>query len=152
MTVVHAAVTRAPLDVAALLGHVGTPEDGAVLLFLGVVRNHNEGRGVERVEYEGYEPMARQLLEELARRTVERFGVTGVAVEHRLGTLSVGEASVAVAVSSPHRAEAYEASRWLMEELKRTVPVWKQEGFVEGDRGWVPGTDPREGPQDEGGA
>lgn len=148
---IHAAVTREALDIGGLLARVGTPSDGAVLLFLGVVRDHNEGRRVERVGYEGYEPMARDLLQRLAGEAAERFGLTAVAVEHRLGDLGVGEASVAVAVSSPHRAEAYEGSRWLMAELKRTVPVWKQEGFVEGDRAWVPGTDPRVAPAEGGG-
>lgn len=140
---IHADVTRSPLDIGALLQRVGTDGDGAVLLFLGTVRDHNEGRRVDRIVYEGYEPMARELLAALAGQALERFGVTRVAVEHRLGELAVGEASVALAVSSPHRAEAYEASRWLMAELKRTIPVWKEEGFVEGDRAWVPGTDPR---------
>jgi molybdopterin synthase catalytic subunit len=148
VTVIHAAVTSDPLDVSALLGRVGAPEDGAVLLFLGIVRNNNDGRRVERIVYEGYEPMARELLEVLATTAMERFGLSRVAVEHRLGQLRVGEASVALAISSPHRAAAYDASRWLMAELKRTIPVWKEEGFVEGDRGWVPGTDPRLPPEE----
>lgn len=140
---VHAEVTRSALDVGALLERVGSSGDGAVLLFLGTVRDHNEGRRVERIAYEGYEPMARELLLGLAKQAQERFGLSRVAVEHRLGELEVGEVSVAVAVSSPHRAEAYEGSRWLMTELKRTIPVWKEEGFAEGDRAWVSGTDPR---------
>lgn len=141
---VHVRVGRDPLDVAGVLTRVGTEQDGAVVLFLGNVRNHHEGRSVDGILYEGYEPMAEDLLEALAREAVARFGVTRVAVEHRLGGLEVGETSVALAVSSPHRAESFEAARWLMEELKRRIPVWKKERFTEGDSAWVRGRDPRE--------
>lgn len=142
--VIHARVGRDPLDVAGVLSRVGTDRDGAVVLFLGNVRNHHEGRFVEGILYEGYEPMAEDLLRLLSEETVERFGVTRVAVEHRLGSLEVGEASVAVAISSPHRAEAFEAAQWLMEELKRRIPVWKKESFTDGESAWVRGRDPRE--------
>lgn len=141
---VHVRVGRDPLDVVGVLSRVGTEGDGAVVLFLGNVRNHHEGRSVEGILYEGYEPMAEDLLGVIAREAVERFGVTRIAVEHRLGGLEVGETSVALAVSSPHRAEGFEAAQWLMEELKRRIPVWKKERFTEGDSAWVRGRDPRE--------
>lgn len=141
---IHVRVGRDPLDAAGVLSRVGTDRDGAVVLFLGNVRNHHEGRAVEGILYEGYEPMAEDLLRILSGEALERFGVTRVAVEHRLGTLKVGDASVAVAVSSPHRAEAFQAAQWVMDELKRRIPVWKKETFTDGDSAWVRGKDPRE--------
>lgn len=141
---IHVRVGRDPLDVGGVLSRVGSERDGAVVLFLGRVRNHHEGRSVEGILYEGYEPMAEDLLRTLAGDALRRFGVTRAVVEHRLGALEVGEASVAVAISSPHRAEAFEAAQWLMEELKRRIPVWKKESFTDGDSAWVRGRDPRE--------
>lgn len=140
---IYAAVRRTPLDVPALLTHAGGDRDGAVVLFLGTVRNHHEGRAVEAIEYEAFEPMAREVLQELALQAAERFGLSRVAVEHRLGRLAVGEASVAVALSSPHRAEAFDGAQWLLAELKRSAPIWKKEFFREGDSRWVEGVDPR---------
>jgi len=141
---VHVSVGRDPLDPGRVLSHVGDPGDGAVVLFLGTVRNQNGGRPVEAILYEGYEPMAEGLLRTLATEALGTFGVTRAAVEHRLGTLEVGEVSVAVAISSPHRAEAFEAARWLMDQLKQRIPVWKKEHFADGHSAWVRGMDPRE--------
>lgn len=141
---IHVSVGGDPLDAGRVLSRVGDSRDGAVVLFLGTVRDHNEGRPVEAILYEGYGPMAEDLLRLLAEETLRTFGVTRAAVEHRLGSLEVGEVSVAVAISSPHRAEAFEAARWLMDELKRRIPVWKKEHFTDGDTAWVPGRDPRE--------
>lgn len=138
----HAEVAAGPLDPARLLARVGSPEDGAVLLFLGTVRNHADGRSVSGMRYEGYEEMALEVLRRIAEEASERFSAPNLAVTHRLGALGIGEVSVVVAVSSPHRAEAYGASRYVMEEIKRRLPVWKKEFYVEGDPQWVRGTVP----------
>ena len=131
----------APLDPAALLARVGGATDGAVLLFLGTVRDHADGRSVSGMRYEAYAEMATEVLGAIAREAAERLGTDRVAVEHRVGELAIGEVSVAIAVSSPHRAQAYEASRYVIEEIKKRLPVWKQERYVEGDASWVKGHD-----------
>ncbi|HEV2148159.1 MAG TPA: molybdenum cofactor biosynthesis protein MoaE [Longimicrobiaceae bacterium] len=136
-------VTRDPIDAAALLRDTVAPSDGAALLFWGVVRNEHGGRPVSHLEYEAYAPMAEAKLREIAAEARERWGTGEIAVVHRVGRLEVGEASVAIVVASPHRAEAYEASRYVIEELKRRVPVWKREGYVDGDSEWVPGFTPQ---------
>jgi molybdopterin synthase catalytic subunit len=135
-------VTRDPIDAAALLAAAPSSADGAALLFLGVVRDENDGRAVASLEYEAYAEMAERKLREIAGEARERWPVGAVSVVHRIGRLEVGEASVAIVVAAPHRAEAYEASRYVIEELKRRVPVWKREGYVEGDSHWVPGYAP----------
>jgi molybdopterin synthase catalytic subunit len=139
----YAAVTAGPIDAARLLGDVVTDDDGAALLFWGVVRNHNEGRTVSHLEYHVYAEMAERMMVRIAEEAIARFGVGGVRIVHRVGKLAIGEASVGVAVASPHRAEAYEASRYVIEELKKRVPVWKREGYVDGESEWVPGFDPQ---------
>jgi molybdopterin synthase catalytic subunit len=138
----YAAVTDRPLDAARLLADCVSPEDGAALLFWGVVRNENDGRAVDQLEYHAYGAMAEKEMLRIAQEAVERFGTGDIRVVHRVGTLDVGEASVAIVVAAPHRGEAYEASRYVIEELKRRVPVWKREGYVDGDREWVPGFTP----------
>lgn len=135
-------VTDQPIDPAAVLARVGDPVDGAVLLFLGVVRNHHEGKSVTDIRYEAYQAMAEAELARIGDEAAALLGTDRVAIVHRTGDLEVGEASVAVAVSSPHRAESYEASRFVMEEIKKRVPVWKLEGFTDGTRQWVEGTVP----------
>lgn len=125
-----------------VMERVGAEEDGAVLLFVGVVRDHNDGRGVSGVGYEAYEEMAEKVLLEIATEASVALGSDRVAVVHRVGELAVGEASVAIAVSSPHRAEAYDASRYVIEEIKKRVPVWKQERYVDGSVDWVAGQTP----------
>jgi molybdopterin synthase catalytic subunit len=135
-------VTHDPIDAAGLLAAVTSPSDGAVLLFWGVVRDHHEGRPVSHLEYHAYREMAEAKLEEIVSEARERWPVGEVGVVHRLGRLEVGEASVGIAVASPHRAEAYEASRYIIEELKHRVPIWKREGYLEGDSQWVRGATP----------
>jgi molybdopterin synthase catalytic subunit len=130
-------LVRAPIDLAALAGV--SPADGAVCLFVGVVRNENRGRTVERLEYEAYEEMALPLMEEIAADTSRRFPVTDVRLVHRLGRLEIGEASVAVAVSSPHRGEAFAACRFAIDTLKATVPIWKKEFYADGSA-WLDDT------------
>lgn len=135
-------ITREPLDADALLREAVSPADGAALLFWGVVREENDGRPVSSLEYEAYAPMAEAELRRIAGEARERWGTGEIVVVHRIGRLEVGEASVAIVVAAPHRAEAYEASRYVIEELKRRVPVWKREGYVDGEREWVPGFSP----------
>jgi molybdopterin synthase catalytic subunit len=138
----HTLVTDQPIDPADVLARVGHPEDGSVLLFLGVVRNHHDGKQVTGIRYEAYQAMAESELAGIAAEAAQILGTDRIAVVHRTGDLDVGEASVAVAVSSPHRAQSYEASRFVMEEIKKRVPVWKLEGFTDGSRQWVEGTVP----------
>ncbi len=132
-----AALTRRPIDPTALLERVAAPRHGAVLLFLGVVREVNDGRGVTGIEYSAYEAMAARELSAIAEEAVARFDGTDVAIEHRLGELALEEASVGIAVAHAHRGVAYDASRWIIEELKRRVPIWKREQYVDGTREWV---------------
>lgn len=142
---VHATVTADPIVPAEVLARVGASADGAVLLFLGIVRDRADGRPVTGMTYEAYEAMAVDVLGDIAREASERIGSDRVALVHRTGDLSVGEVSVAIAVSSPHRAEAYEASRWIIEEIKERLPVWKREHYADGGAAWVEGVDPRSG-------
>ena len=132
-------LTRHPIDPAALLGSIRHPEDGAVLLFLGTVRNHNDGREVDHLDYEAYVAMAEQELARVAGEAAERWNIERFAVTHRIGRLEIGEVAVAIAVAAPHRAEAYDASRYIIEELKRRIPIWKREGYVGGKREWLGG-------------
>ncbi|GMV04309.1 MAG: hypothetical protein AMXMBFR53_05900 [Gemmatimonadota bacterium] len=148
----HASVTRDPIRGEAVLALVGADEDGAVLLFLGVVRDHADGRAVTGMRYEAYEEMARDVLAEIAAEAARILGTERVAVVHRVGELDVGETSVAVAVSSPHRAQAYEASRYVIEEIKKRLPVWKRERYADGGDRWVAGSVPPTGAPAGGGA
>ena len=140
-----ASLVREPIDSIEVIRAVATPANGAVLLFLGAVRQVNEGRDVTGIDYAAYEAMAQRELEAIAAEGVARFGTRDVAIVHRLGELSVGEVSVAIAVGHPHRDTAYAFSRWVIEELKRRVPIWKREHYVDGTREWVdPSGHPRE--------
>jgi molybdopterin synthase catalytic subunit len=123
---------RERIDSQAILERIKRPEDGAAVLFDGVVRNNTRGRQTLFLEYEVYEEMALQQMEELAAQAIEKFGVRDVALVHRLGRLEIGETSVLIAVASAHRGPAFEACRWLIDTLKRTVPIWKKEFFVDG--------------------
>jgi molybdopterin synthase catalytic subunit len=123
-------LTREPIATDALTPP--TPADGAVCLFLGVVRNENGGRPVRHLEYEAYEEMALGLMERIAAETRQRWPVTDVRIVHRLGRLEIGETSVAVAVAAPHRGAAFEACRHAIDTLKATVPIWKKEFYADG--------------------
>lgn len=138
----HCSVTRDPIDVAALWSRVRGDADGAVLVFTGVVRNHDAGRRVERLGYEAYEDMAVSMLTKICEQTREQVGVSDIAVVHRIGELAIGETSVAIAVAAPHRDEAYRASRQIIERLKREVPIWKRERYTDGEEEWLEGTAP----------
>ena len=130
-------LSRAPLDPSALLHEIGDPAYGAVLLFLGVVRDVNDGRAVSGIEYSAYEGMAASELQAIAREAAARYGPASVVIVHRLGALALEEASVAIVVAHAHRDEAYQLSRWAIEELKRRVPIWKREHYADGTREWV---------------
>ena len=134
-----AELTRARIELAPLVAAATRPECGAVNIFLGTTRDHHAGRRVLRLEYEAYDRMALAALAELERTACERFALAHCVVVHRLGEVPAGEASVAVVVSSAHRTAAFDASRWLMDELKRTVPILKKEYFASGDAEWVSG-------------
>ena len=108
------------------------PEDGAIVIFDGIVRNNSRGRNTLYLEYEAYEEMALRKLTELASEAAQRFAIRNVALVHRLGHLEIGESSVLIAVFSAHRAAAFDACRWLIDTLKRTVPIWKKEFFEDG--------------------
>ena len=134
-----AAIVREPIEPAAVLAQVGAAGDGAALLFLGTVRDHSDGRPVEGMSYDAYETMADEVLSTIADEAAALFGTRRLAVVHRVGELAIGDVSVAIAVSSPHRAEAYDASRYVIEEIKRRLPVWKRERFRDGEARWVSG-------------
>ena len=136
------AIVREPIDPAHVLTLIGADQDGASLLFLGVVRDHNDGRSVGGVRYDTYEEMAAQVLAQIVEEAAGAAGTQRVAAVHRIGELEVGEVSVAIAVSSPHRAEAYEASRYIIEEIKKRLPVWKKERYSDGAEEWVEGRIP----------
>lgn len=138
----YAAIVHSPIDPAAVLDRVGGDADGAVVLFLGTVRDHNDGRPVRGLHYEAYEEMAGSVLEAIAREAGERADTDQVAVVHRVGELAVGEHSVAIAVASPHRSNAYDASRYIIEEIKKRLPVWKHEHYADGEARWLEGKRP----------
>jgi molybdopterin synthase catalytic subunit len=133
-----AAITTVPLDLRALIARVSREGDGAVVTFAGLVRDHNKGRRVQFLEYEAYEPLALKALELIVAEAQEAWPDTRVAVHHRTGRLEIGEASVAIAAASPHRANAYAACRYTIERVKQIVPIWKREHF-EGGQVWLEG-------------
>ena len=132
------AITRDFLDPQPLVEAVRKDESGAVALFYGVVRNHNMGRSVQYLEYDAYESMAVKKLREVADEVCAKFPVTGIAALHRIGRLEIGETSLLVAVSSPHRKEAFEACHYAVDRIKETVPVWKKEVWEDGSE-WIEG-------------
>ena len=137
-----ARIVQDPIDPAAVLASVGSDEDGASLLFTGVVRNHNQGRTVGGVRYDAYEEMAARVLSQIVEEAVQLVGTDRIVAVHRVGELTVGEVSVAIAVSSPHRAEVFEASRFIIEEIKKRLPVWKKERYGGDVEEWVEGVTP----------
>lgn len=127
-----AALVHQPIDTQALLAGIKQPDDGAAIIFEGVVRNHTRGRRTLYLDYEAYPEMALKQMEGLAQQALSQFSVRDVALAHRLGRLQIGETSVAIVVVSAHRSAAFEACRWLIDALKRTVPIWKKEYFEDG--------------------
>lgn len=131
-------LTRDRIDAEALVSAAKKGEDGAVVVFDGIVRNNSRGRQTVHLDYEAYEEMAAKQMAELAAQAREKFGVRQVTIAHRLGRLLVGETSVLILVSAAHRGQAFDACRWLIDTLKKTVPIWKKETFVDGAV-WVDG-------------
>lgn len=138
----YARVTADPIDANTVLAHVGTADDGAVLTFLGTVRRQNDGLPVRGLRYDAYTAMAERTLAEIAGEANRRFHPSRIAVVHRTGELEIGEVSVAIAVSTPHRADAFDAVRYIIEELKQRLPVWKKEHYVTGAERWLDGAVP----------
>jgi len=128
----YAKIIREPIDTPRTSAALKRGEDGATLVFEGVVRNQTRGRRTLYLDYEAYEAMALQEMESLAAQALKQFQVRDVALVHRLGRLEIGATSVLIAVASAHRAAAFEACRWLIDTLKRTVPIWKKEYFADG--------------------
>jgi len=120
------------IDAAALIEHVRTGEDGAIVTFDGCVRNQSHGRRTLYLDYEAYESMALTKMQEIASEVHSKFAIDRVAMAHRLGRLEIGETSVFIAVSAPHRAAAFDACRYAIDTLKRSVPIWKKEYFEDG--------------------
>jgi molybdopterin synthase catalytic subunit len=130
-------LTTEAIYVPGLVAGLASPTDGAVATFVGVVRDNQDGHAVAHLEYEAHESMARTRLTQLGREAGERWGLSTVTLEHRLGRLEVGDISVFVGVASPHRAESLDACRWLIDTLKAEVPIFKKEFFEDGTSEWV---------------
>jgi len=131
------ALTTQPIDAAAALERVASHEAGAVVLFLGTTREFTHGRQTASLDYDCYPEMAEKKLSELEAEARRRWPLVGCSIVHRLGHLELGEASIAIAVSSPHRAAAFAAGQWLIDTIKEVVPIWKQENWADGTSEWV---------------
>ncbi len=125
-------LVREPINYEPIVSDLKVPEDGAVVVFDGIVRNHSRGRRTKYLEYSAYEPMAAAELEKLAQAALANYPIRDVRIVHRLGTLQIGETSVLIVVASAHRAAAFDAARWIIDTLKKTVPIWKKEYFEDG--------------------
>ncbi len=130
-------ITSDEIELGDVVRAVEAGDAGAIVHFLGVVRNNTEGREVSYLEYEVYPPMAEKKMAEIAQEIHEKWGLDRVAMIHRVGRLEIGEVSVAVAVASPHRKEAFEACHYAMNRLKQIVPIWKREIWTDGEEEWV---------------
>lgn len=135
-------ITVDRIGAETVLPHVEAAQNGAAVVFLGIVRNHNEGRPVSGVHYEAYREMAEQTLREILTEALDRVQPAKAAAVHRIGELAIGDVSIAIAVSTPHRAEAFEGCRYVIEEVKKRLTVWKQERYVSGDSAWLEGAVP----------
>jgi len=134
----HCAIVRHEIDIRSIRDEMDHPENGAIIVFEGVVRNNSRGRRTLYLDYEAYEHMAVNEMQKLAQASLERFKVRDVRIVHRLGRLEIGDASIVIVVASAHRAAGFDASRWLIDTLKKTVPIWKKEYF-EGGAIWADG-------------
>jgi molybdopterin synthase catalytic subunit len=140
-------LTEAPIRLDPLIDQVRAPDRGGIAIFLGLVRDHHLGKGVLGLDYSAYAPMAEKVTEELIAEARGLWPAAQVAVQHRVGALTIGDTAVAVVAAAAHRGEAFDACRYVIEELKKRVPVWKKEFFVDGTVEWV---DPTAGPQATG--
>jgi molybdopterin synthase catalytic subunit len=125
-------ITHDPIFASDLAKQLRAPEDGAVVIFEGIVRNHSRGRATLYLEYEAYEPMAIRKMEELGAEAKKMFAIDGIGIVHRLGRLEIGETSVAIIVTAEHRRQAFEACQYGIDRLKQVVPIWKKEYFADG--------------------
>ena len=132
-----ARLTTRPIDLPSLTRQVASNDRGAISIFLGTVRNSNEGRAVNGIDYSAYDAMAVAEMNRIVVEATSRFPGVAVALEHRVGTLNVGDVSVAIACAHAHRAAAHDANRYVIEELKRRVPIWKREHYLDGTSEWV---------------
>lgn len=130
-------LTEEPIDPTAVLARVTSKQAGGVVLFLGTTREFTKGRQTASLDYECYPEMAEKKLAELEAAARGRWPLVECAIVHRLGHLGLGEASIAIAVSSPHRDAAFEAGKWLIDTIKQDVPIWKQENWADGSSEWV---------------
>ena len=125
-------ITRSPISASELTSQLRAPQDGAAVVFEGIVRNHSRGRATLYLEYEGYEPMAIRKMEEVGADAKRKFAIDAIGMVHRLGRLEIGETSVAIVVTSEHRRAAFEACHYAIDRLKQIVPIWKKEYFADG--------------------
>lgn len=137
-------LTDQPIRIDDLLSTTADSTAGATVIFIGMTRNHNEGRRVERLEYEAYAAMAEKQLEEIASEAEKRWPIAKISIVHRTGVVPIGQASVAIAVSSAHRGNAFDAARFTIDRLKEVVPIWKKE-FFEGGAVWIGDQSGRDG-------
>jgi molybdopterin synthase catalytic subunit len=133
----RALIRTSEIDPGSLINEVGAPQHGAISLFIGTVREVNEGRSVSAIEYSAYQSMASAELERILDEAEARFGVSALVVEHRIGLLDLGDVSVAIAAAHPHRAPALDCTRYVIEEIKKRVPIWKKEHYTDGTREWI---------------
>ena len=129
-------ITSEPLNPEEITAQVRRDSNGAVITFLGTTRDFSEGRNVEYLEYEAYQPMAENMLQQIADELREKWDIADFAVAHRVGRVDIGEISLVVALSSPHRQQAFEAGQYVVDRIKQLVPIWKKEAF-EGGEVWV---------------
>lgn len=125
-------LSESPLDAGACEAFVASPEAGGIVTFVGAVRRQTQGQTVLRLEFEAYAPMALREMENIAQQALMNYRVLKISLHHRTGVLAIGEAAVVIAVSAPHRAAAFDACRFCIDELKRSVPIWKKEVFADG--------------------
>ncbi|MEO8576018.1 MAG: molybdenum cofactor biosynthesis protein MoaE [Gemmatimonadales bacterium] len=133
----HVSLVRVAIDIASLAATVAKDTNGATAVFVGTVRSSNEGRPVTGIEYSAYDEMAEREMVSILTEASQKFGIAEAVIEHRLGTLHVGDASIGVAVAHPHRGEAMDALRYIVDETKRRAPIWKLEHYTDGTREWV---------------
>ena len=131
------AIVDRVIQPSALLEETASPKNGATVLFLGTVRDMNDGQPVTALDYSAYGSMAERELADIVTEASRQFETSDIVVEHRTGSLGLGEVSVAIVVSHPHRGAAYDASRYVIEELKKRLPIWKREHYASGQQEWV---------------
>lgn len=131
------AIVERAVDTNALIAEVASTASGATVVFMGTVRDMNDGRGVTALDYKAYTSMAERELAAIVGEAESRWPSARIVCEHRIGALSLGDASVVIAGSHPHRGEAFDACRYVIEELKKRLPIWKREHYADGDLAWV---------------